>query len=458
MTAWKKISFGLSVILMGWPCLSMGQTIRISVAIDGTEANADSYQARVSDDGSVIAYRSNANNLVANDTNGWSDIFVRDLIADSVEIASLQPDGNERTSYSMFPNISDDGQLVIYEGRGTASSPSNIAYPSLYDRSDGSVAELLPQRVPPGIPVGPNRARNEPSISGNGQYILFHTIDSLDTLFDSDAIPTNTDNLVGDDIYVFDIQASPIQPIQPVTRQNNGDAPRADSRSGSISDDGQFVAFYSYSDDLLATDDLNKRVDVFVRDRSNPASLNELISANSQGEPANDDSYDPVISGNGKFVVFRSAADDLVDDDMNRNWDIFVRDRMAQSTERVSISSDGTEADNHSFEPSISDDGRYVVFRSLASNLITSDTNSRGDIYVHDRELNRTARVSEGALGEADGNSWEPAISGDGRWVVFESDATNLVAGDTNRSRDIFRAPNPLFDNNRNAQVGDRHE
>ena len=171
----------------------------------------------------------------------------------------------------------------------------------------------------------------------------------------------------------------------------------------------------------------------------------ERVSVSSAGDQGNDDSVEAMISGDGAFVAFRSLASNLVAGDGNGRWDIFVHQRATGITTRVSVSSAGVEANHDSFSPSISDDGRFVAFRSNASNLVAGDGNARQDIFVHDRMSGTTVRVSmpDGG-GEADGHSDLPAISGDGQWIVFESDATNLVPADTNRSRDIFRVANPL--------------
>ena len=145
--------------------------------------------------------------------------------------------------------------------------------------------------------------------------------------------------------------------------------------------------------------------------------------------------------------MFRSLATNLVDNDTNGVWDIFVHDIGTGNTERVSVATDGTQANSGSFSAQISDDGRFVVFRSNASNLVADDSNQRFDIFVRDRSAGETVRVSipDGG-GEPDNHSYLPAISGDGTCIVFESDATNLVGDDTNRARDIFLTPNPLAD------------
>ncbi|MDJ0654044.1 MAG: hypothetical protein QNJ40_07825 [Xanthomonadales bacterium] len=434
-----RIFSSLILVILTWPLLGIAQIERISVTGGGGQADSDSYNAQLSDDGSVIVFRSNAENLIADDTNGWSDVFVHDLNAGTVERVSVLTDGSQSSRFSTHPSISDDGQLIVFEGRPT----SNVAWPTLYDRSDDSVLQPLPRLASGSTAAGPQRARNEPQISGNGQFLLFHTWATLQNLFDTDARPLNDDSNSADDVFVFDLTAQPIAAVERVSRDSSGNSVDGDSLSGSLSDDGRYVAFFSYTNELVPND-LNGHEDVFLKDRD--TGTIDLVSVSTSGAPGNEDSYNPMVSGNGQFIVFRSLANDLVTGDSNNSWDIFVRDRNAQVTQRVSVSSAGQGGDNHSFEGSISDDGRYVTFRSAASNLVADDANGRFDIFVHDRTRSLTERISAGIAAEADGNSFEPAISGDGRWIVFESDATNLVAGDSNQARDIFRAPNPLFE------------
>ncbi|MEM7320616.1 MAG: hypothetical protein AAF408_16545, partial [Pseudomonadota bacterium] len=181
--------------------------------------------------------------------------------------------------------------------------------------------------------------------------------------------------------------------------------------------------------------------DVFVHDRQ--TGTTELISLSSSGEQAEGFARRPDISADGRFVVFESGAPNLVAGDGNGFFDIFVRDRQAGTTDRVSIAAGGGDPDGGSFGAKISADGRFVAFYSEAANLIVGDTNAVQDVFVHDRQTGVTERVSVstgGAEGdqEAVSSGSELDISGDGRFVTFASQATNLVAGDTNDVRDVF--------------------
>ena len=169
----------------------------------------------------------------------------------------------------------------------------------------------------------------------------------------------------------------------------------------------------------------------------------ELISVSSAGVQGNQDSERPAMSADGRFVAFGSLSDNLVPGDTNASSDIFVRDRMLGTTERVSVSSAGREGDAHSglFDgmsgPSISADGRFVVFDSEATNLVKGDTNGVSDVFIHDRVTGTTERVSVSSTG-AQASGTDGTISADGKRVAFTSFSDNLVPGDTNFSGDVF--------------------
>jgi Tol biopolymer transport system component len=204
-----------------------------------------------------------------------------------------------------------------------------------------------------------------------------------------------------------------------------------------ISDDGRFVVFESDASNLAADDGNGNALDVFVRDMV--ARRTFLVSRASDGSPGDVDSYWPSISSDGRFVAFNSDATNLVPGDTNGEWDIFVRDRLAGFTTMVSVASNGVQGNDISYPPDISGDGRYVAFFSIASNLVAGDTNSTWDIFVHDRITGVTQRVSVSSNGEqANYGSQLPSISRDGGAIVYESDATNLVRPDHNRTTDAY--------------------
>ena len=210
------------------------------------------------------------------------------------------------------------------------------------------------------------------------------------------------------------------------------------SENAAISADGRFVAFDSLSDNLVSGD-TNGYDDVFVHDRQTGDT--ERVSVNSGGGESDSRSSYAALSADGRFVTFASAAGNLVAGDDNGKDDIFVHDRQTGLTSRVSVDSAGIQANDHSLTegPRISADGRFVAFDSEATNLVPGDTNGSADVFLHDRQTGDTQRVSVDSAG-SQGNalSSAPDINQDGGFVVFGSNASNLITGDTNGMPDVF--------------------
>jgi Tol biopolymer transport system component len=218
--------------------------------------------------------------------------------------------------------------------------------------------------------------------------------------------------------------------------------PWGGSTAGGISADGRYVVFQSDAPNLVAGD-TNGVADVFLHDFA--SGVTKRVSVGSHGQ-ANGASGLSAISANGRFVAFESAASNLVAHDSNRSLDVFVRDLASGRTSRADVSSRGLQARglSESTEPALSSDGRYVAFESSATNLVPGDTNKLADVFVRDRRTGRTERVSVTSKGKQAGadrtnnGSNAPSISGDGRYVAFHSADSNLVPGDTNWTFDIF--------------------
>ena len=255
--------------------------------------------------------------------------------------------------------------------------------------------------------------------------------------FDSNAsnlVPGDTNNTT--DIFVRDLSTNTTTLVSVSSSGDRGNGYSSASLT-SISADGRFVVFESDATNLVPGDTNNER-DIFVRDLL--TNTTTLVSASSSGERGNNDSLSNSISANGRFVAFRSFATNLVPGDTNNTSDIFVRDLLTNTTTRVSVDSAGNQG-NYTSEnfPSISADGRFVAFQSYATNIVPGDTNNQSDIFVRDLSTNTTTLVSVSSSGDrGNGRSALPSISADGRFVTFESDATNLVPGDTNNRQDSF--------------------
>lgn len=224
-----------------------------------------------------------------------------------------------------------------------------------------------------------------------------------------------------------------------VSTDSEGNQGNGDSSGPSISADGRLVAFWSRASDLV-DGDTNGAADIFVKDLA--TGVTSRVSTDSAGNQADRGSYMPSISADGRYVVFSSRAYNLVADDTNGSNDTFVKDLVTGETIRVNTDSAGLETtgDNGwSMPPSISADGRYVAFLSKASNLVADDTNGWKDVFVKDLVTGATTRVNTDSAGqETSGYIESCAISADGRYVAFEGSASNLVDGDTNGHIDVF--------------------
>ena len=203
-----------------------------------------------------------------------------------------------------------------------------------------------------------------------------------------------------------------------------------------ISAGGRFVAFQSNATTLVPGK-TNRAYDVFVRDRL--SGTTERVSLGPGGVQGDGDSYGAAISADGRFVAFSSEATNLAKGDTNGTTDVFVRDRQKGTTRRVSVGSSGVQGNGQSFAGSFSADGRFVAFDSYATNLVSDDTNGENDVFVHDRQTRKTRRASVGSGGvQGDWGGAVAAFSPDGRLIAFTSYSTNLVPGDTNGENDVF--------------------
>lgn len=258
--------------------------------------------------------------------------------------------------------------------------------------------------------------------------------DSLVTFFTYGAlVPADTNAVF--DVYTYNRLNCTLELISVST---TGGAGNNHSTESVLSGNGRYVVFYSNASNLVAND-TNSVADIFVRDRVNQTTTRASLS-NSQLEGNSYAEHSPTISNDGRYVVFTSNASNLVANDTNNVHDVFVRDMQLNETTRVSVATGGAQADAASEGRSISDSARYVLFQSNATNLVAGDSNGLYDVFVHDRNTNTTTRVSvaSGGVQALGGDSWAAQISGNGNFVVFISDATNLVPNDTNAIRDVF--------------------
>ncbi len=370
-----------------------GDTTLVSVDSAGNQANGSTNSPPdISSDGRFVAFYSEASNLVADDTNDADDVFVRDRRTGTTERVSVDSSGDQgnATSYRT-PSISADGRFVAFGSWATNLVPNDTnGEPDafVHDRQTGATRRVS-------VSSSGNQANSwideVVSISANGRFVGF-------TSWASNLVPNDTCCY---DIFVRDRKTDT---TRRVSVNSSGKPANGGSRSPSFSSDGRFVAFSSEATNLARNDSIDT-TDVFVRDRK--TGTTELVSADTSGYPMSGtfDSGSPSISAGGRFVAFASDASDLVANDTNDAWDVFVRDRKTDTTRRVSVNSLGNQVYTQSYYPSISADGRFVVFSSGATNLVANDTNGEWDIFVHERDTTapkvRRALPAEGATGVA---------------------------------------------------------
>jgi Tol biopolymer transport system component len=351
-------------------------------------------------------------------------------LALTFERLSVGAEGQEGDFNSQRPSLSTDGRYVAFASAARNLVPGDTnAFDDIFvkDRETGSIERISltaeGQEADYGCWTWSGGAWSQ-SISADGRYVAFSS-------WATNLVPGDTNNK--DDVFVKDRQTGAIERVSVAAGDQQGNS---DSSSPSISGDGRYVAFHSYADNLVPGD-LNDTWDVFVKDRQTGAL--ERVSVDAAGEEAWGESWTPSISADGRFVAFRSGARYLVPQDTNRKDDVFVKDRQTGAIERVSVDAAGQEANGSSEGASLSADGRYVAFSSWASNLVPGDTNNKDDAFVKDRLTGTIERVSMGPDGqECDGSSRGASLSADGRYVVFSSQATNLVPRDTNNKHDVF--------------------
>ncbi len=374
------------------------KTVRVSVTTSGAQANHNSYKPSISGDGRFVAFRSLASNLVGGDTNGYYDIFLHDRDTDadgiydevgaiSTRRISVSETGAQSAGHSDNPIVSADGRFVAFDtGANLASGDTGYFDIYLYDRLAGRVKRM---------------SVTSTGASGIGQ-----------------------------------------------------------SSQPSLSADGRFVAFVSNARNLTNAPSAHYQNDVYIRDRDTdrdrifdePGAVSnvKLSYSTTGGAPDGYVQFRPAISATGRFVAFNSNAKNLVANDTNLQTDIFSHDRDtdrdgifdeigATSVARVSIASNGTQADRGSAEMTISGDGRYIAFVSSATNLAPGATSGFAQVFLRDVKA-RTTRLGSVTSTGTQGNlrSIQPWLSDNGGYLLYFSDSVNMAPDDKTSDRDIF--------------------
>lgn len=448
---WLIGGFAFFVFWSAWQVIegNYGITTRISISSKGTQGDNISWYSDISGDGRYIVFSSYASNLVTDDTNNFEDVFIHDRVTGVTTRVSISSSGEQANQSSDQPKVSMNGRYVIF-----TSQASNLV-----QGDNNGEWDLFVHDLQTGETVRASVA-SDGSQSEEGTF--FNVAISPDGTVV--AFPNSSANLVSDDsndsldIFVHNLQTGETRRVSVAS-----DGMEANNHSAWpwLSYNGQMIAFQSMASNLVAGDNNNycdsnyngeygdNCQDIFVHDQTTGATVR--VSVASDGTEGNDASWNPSISVDGRFVTFLSLASNLVEGDDNYLCDndadgendnncpdIFVHDLQTGTTERVSVSSFGIQADGGSLEPVISADGRYIAFESWATNLVSGDTNNKSDIFIHDRQTGETRRVSVSTGGaQSFWGAAHPALSADGRFIAFDS-FSGLVPGDTNNQIDVF--------------------
>ncbi|HXT39066.1 MAG TPA: hypothetical protein VN887_03495 [Candidatus Angelobacter sp.] len=466
--------------------LQSGTTTLVSVSSPGAGVgNGPSTSPLISADGRYVAFVSDASNLVANDTNDVNDVFIRDLQTGTTTLASVSNGGiASGNDASDSPAMTPDGHWIVFVSKATnlvAGATNNQGEIYARDLIGGTtvwvgtnVAAIMAGVNPQSHPIN----SYNPVISDDGNYVAFKAIGAAQLILrhnlqtgTTDLVSTNTvGNTIGIDdpsgpdmtgdgryiaytgqngsgtsvysfVYLWDAQTAANVLVS--ANLSGTISSNTFSDTPAVSADGRFVTFVSDAADLVTNADAGT-YQVYIRDMANGTT--KLVSADINGGTSGDTGGAiPTLSADGRYIAFDSFDGDYVVNDNNDAFDVFVRDTTTDTTDLVSRSAptgQSLTANNLSSVGvnSLSADGRFVAFTSLADNVVTNDGNGNQDIFVRDLQTgtNVLVSVNSSGTGTANGFSGDPAMSGNGRFVAFVSNARDLVASKTNNNNDIF--------------------
>jgi Tol biopolymer transport system component len=375
----------------------------------GEPANTRALNPSLSSDGRFITFASDADNLVPNDTNRNSDIFRKDLTTGEVELVTqirVPGQGVQQTDgLSLSPAISGNGEVVAFTSVADNLSDVDTGRGNVFVTAVGSNAVQL-------VSIVGNLMAGDPSIDDDGSRVAF-TATASGRAETDDPAPSDT---IMNRVYVRDLSDGSLIEVSSDAAGNFADGP---SGSAEISADGNFVVFASDATNLDADGDTNRGSDIYIRSLIDGSIQN--VSTTADGSQGSGDSTDPTVSGDGRFVAFASTAS-FVEEDLDNDSDIYLKDLQTGELTLVTINADGIKGDSVSFSPSISDDGRFIAFRSRAGNLVAGDDdNGSEDLFVADTQTGQFLRIALEIDSSAElvPGIVQPTISGNGELVTF---------------------------------------
>lgn len=337
------------------------------------DASVSSYQAKISANGQYVALVS-PSGLTADDVDGiTSQIFLYDTRGKTMRLLSKATDGALGNAMSAYPNVSSDGQVLVFLSSATnlVANDTNETW-DLFLRDRKTNKTIRIDVSSSGAQAGSGVTNGTTGMSADGRYVAFSSY--------SDNLVTGDTS--SEDVFLRDVKAGQTTRISAPVKQTGFDG---QSRYPSVSSDGRFIAFQSGSSKLTADDSDDTNSDIFVYDRSSKKATK--ITKNADGN-----SLLPKISGNGRYVAFMSQASNLVANDTNGAWDTFVYDRQTDKTARVNVTPQGAQSSGDGLFMAVgvdvSADGRFISFESAAKDLSGNDTDQSTDVFLRDRLLN----------------------------------------------------------------------
>lgn len=450
-------------------------TVRVSLNSTGVEGNAEVTpgirSSDISDDGRFVVFASKATNLVVapiTDLNTKSDIFLRDNVLRTTTLISVNSAGTAAgDGASIVPSISGDGRYVAFASTADDLTPedTDVVQDIFIRDTQANTTRLVSRASGPNAgapsPAKAAGACGNPWISKNGRYVVFQASSAAENL--DGTVGGGIDNDGFSDIYRRDVNDPGGVIFETIlisrttfTGPSPADGLKASGNSAqpSISRDGNIIAFQSNATDMVTTGGVQGgpkvagTQDIFVRNVIARTTNRVSLSATYPVSPdPNGDSSSPSVSGDGTVVAFQSAASNLHVDDDGTASDIFLRDVVANTTtEILSVHASGAQAGAGCDHPVLSDTGRFVVFDSPSSNLVNGDSNGvTRDVFLRDRTAGQTTRISVVSFGaELNGPSVFPAMTLDGKYVVFVSNASNAADDDFNGAADLYMRGPPF--------------
>jgi len=427
----------LTVLGLAWPSAASatvpGVNSMVSINQSGTNGgNLDSYRPYMSGDGRFVAFDSSASNLVSSDTNNQNDIFERNLASGVTTRVSVSSSGVQANASNIVNAVSRTGRYILFRGGASNlidGSTISSSYYQLYMRDTATNTTTLISQNSSGDPA--NNNVDGLDVSSDGRFVL------LDTAA-TNLGPTVTNT--GNNLYMFDRDTGTFTILN---KAYDGSLPNTTSWTpfGHMSCDGSLVAFQSAAN-LTTTS--SSHVDIYLLDLRSGNHLTDLTAS------ANTAALDPTISCNGDYVGLLSAADNLdtsITDTSMNNYHAYAYNRVNGTFSVVDQSSSGTAGNLGILYYPLSGSEQYMglgdngvaVFQSPATNLVSGVTSGHRDVYVHSLATGATELLSRNSSGtEGDADSTAPTISVDGKIAAYPSNATNLVAGDTNGYPDAF--------------------